>query len=223
VYTLGAAPAPTIAPRAVTVTPAAAPRPIAIQVKSPLLGRVIAKAVAARAAQTEVRTGVPVSLRYPLLNAAVQKAIAARTKLNPVTPATPSVIEQTGINPPVTATPTISPSSPFQFTPDAGGGGGGSAAPSPAVTATPDVQEAGIFPGDTTDQMSQIDQAEAAGDLSAQEVASIKADLAAKPAAAVPQVGTSWIPVVLLLGLVGIAVSQSRRTGGRIGRRGWGD
>jgi len=71
--------------------------------------------------------------------------------------------------------------------------------------------------------MSQIDQAEAAGDLSAQEVASIKADLATKQAAAVPHVGTSWIPVVLLLGLVGIAVSQSRRTGGRIGRRGWGD
>lgn len=216
-YTLGAAPAPVIAPRAVTVTPAVAPRPIAIHVKSALLQRVVDKAVAARAAQTEVRTGVPVTMRFPLMNAAVQKAIASQ-RMKPATSTPPSVIEQTGLNPPVTATPTVSPSSPFSLVPDAGGG----AAPAPAVMSTPDVQEASMFPGDTTDQMSQVDQAAAAGDLSEQEVASIKADLASKPAA-VPSVGTNWIPVVLLLGLVGLAMNQSRRTGGRIGRRGWGD
>jgi hypothetical protein len=181
---------------------------------------VIQKAIAARAG-TEVRTGVPATLTNPLLLAAAQKALAAQ-RMKSIAPVAPSVLEQTGLNPPAAPAPTVSPTSPYSFAPDASGGGGGDTAPSPAVTAAPDVQEAGIFPGDTTDQMAQVDQAAAAGDLSAQEVASIKSDLAAKTVN-VPNVGTSWIPLVLLVGLIGVAVSQSRRTGGRIGRRGWGD
>ncbi len=206
-------PAVVNAAAAAAVTPSTPVRGIAIKVASPVLQRAIDKAIAARAAQTEVRTGVPVTLKSSLMNAAVQKALTARS-MRSIAPAAPSVLEQTGLNPPVAAAPTVTPSSPYSFVPEASGGGGGS---SQAVTAAPDVA------ADTTDQMSQVDTAAAAGDLSEQELATIKADLASKPAAIVPSAGPGWIPIVILIGLVGIAVSQSRRTGGRIGRRGWGD
>lgn len=198
---------------AAAVTPSRPVPPIALHFKSALMNKVIQKELAARAGQTHVRTGVPATLKNPLLIAAAQKAIAARSRMNPIAPVAPSVLEQTGISPPVTAAPAVTPSSPYSFVPDAGGGG--------SASAEPDVQQASMFPGDTTDQMNQVDQAAAAGDLSEQEVASIKADLASK-SAAVPG-AASWIPVALLVGLVGVAVIQSRRTGGRIGRRGWGD
>jgi len=215
VYTLGAAPAPVIAPRAITVTPTPVQPPVSIRVLSnPLMNQAFQKLQAAAAAKAAaVKTGIAPVFRTAIANQAVQKMITGSQAMSPATPTVPSVIERTGLNPPAIATPTINPDSPFSLVPTGGGGGGG------AAVTTPDVQQASIFPGDTTDAMAQVDQAQAAGDLSAQEVASIKSDLATKA----PAVPTSWIPVVLLIGLVAVSVAASRRTGGRIGRRGWGD
>jgi hypothetical protein len=224
VYTLGAAPAPAIAPRVITVTPTPVAPPIVIHLKNALLDQAYQKTVAASQAKaTAVKTGITPTFKLGIMNTAMQKMASSAQAMAPAARVSPSVLEQTGLNPPVVATPVINPSSPFSIPADSGGGGGGGDTTSvaPAVIApAPAVQEAGLFPDTTSaDQMAQVDQAAAAGDLSAQEVASIKSDIASKT----PAVPTSWIPVVLLAGLVAVSLIGSRRTGGRIGRRGWGN